>query len=368
MQDHIFQSSTSPLVTISGHRAVTTSKAVADHFGKRHDHVLRDIKELIAELPVEHLPNFGETVIERENPSGGAPIKSPAYEITRDGFALLCMGFTGKKALAFKLAYIDAFNRMEAELRARPGPIASPAPVANEVERLRETLRLCEEGLRDCASTARIARQWLTQQTGVGLAAAPAVSALRMIQSHAEGYMLGAEMEFPRPPAAGAPASPLGFLPPEPVSAAMPMQMELISDLAPGLAEAARVFLAAWRAGDVDLPYGPAELRDVQSAFFLWAGQRPGMLPEYLSKVDLERLLASGGVVARKQKVACPGPARFGRAPNVVRVVFFPAGSESAPPAGVEKQDWLARWLMSFRAALGRVAASLRVDGRPVAG
>ena len=48
----------------------------------------------------------------------GATRQSPAYEITRDGFALLCMGFTGKKALAFKLTYIDAFNKMEAELRA----------------------------------------------------------------------------------------------------------------------------------------------------------------------------------------------------------------------------------------------------------
>ena len=240
--------------------------------------------------------------------------------------------------------FIDALASMKADIAgAVSSSEASTARLqalgirvfdANEVERLRETLRLCEEGLRDCASTARIARQWLTQQTGVGLAAAPAVSALRMIQNHAEGYMLGAEMEFPRPPAAGAPASPLGFLPPEPVSAAMPMQMELISDLAPGLAEAARVFLAAWRAGDVDLPYGPAELRDVQSAFFLWAGQRPGMLPEYLSKVDLERLLASGGVVARKQKVACPGPARFGRSPNVERVVFFMCRRPGRPGGG----------------------------------
>ena len=367
MQDHIFQSSTSPLVTISGHRAVTTSKAVADHFGKRHDHVLRDIKDLIAELPVEHLPNFGETVIERENPSGGAPIKSPAYEITRDGFALLCMGFTGKKALAFKLAYIDAFNRMEAELRTPVAPAVAASSGPDGLASLRETLTLCEEGLRDCASTARITRQWLTQQAGVGLVAAPAVSALRMIESHAEAYMLGAEMALPaRPAAAVLPSVPLGFLPPALVRE--PVQMELISDLPQGLAEAARVFLAAWRAGEVGLPYGPAELRDVQSAFLLWAGQRPGVLPEYLSKQDLERLLSSGGAVARKQKVACPAPAGMGRSSNVQRVVFFPVGAESAPPAGVEKQDWLARWLMSFRAALSRVTASLRVDGRPVAG
>lgn len=107
-----------PVVTLSQNRAVTTSKDVADCFGKRHDNVMRDIENLLSELPSDHLLSFEETLIERENPSGGAPIKSPAYEITRDGFTLLAMGFTGKKALQFKLAYIDAFNQMEAKLRA----------------------------------------------------------------------------------------------------------------------------------------------------------------------------------------------------------------------------------------------------------
>lgn len=45
------------------------------------------------------------------------------YHLTRDGFTLLAMGFTGKKALAFKLAYIDAFNRMERELYDKPVPL-----------------------------------------------------------------------------------------------------------------------------------------------------------------------------------------------------------------------------------------------------
>ena len=60
MQDHIFQSSISPLVTISGHRAVTTSKAVADFFGKRHDNVMRDVENLRKDLPESHLLNFEE--------------------------------------------------------------------------------------------------------------------------------------------------------------------------------------------------------------------------------------------------------------------------------------------------------------------
>lgn len=66
---------------------------------------------------MDRLRNFEETVELRANPSGGAAIPSPGYCITRDGFTLLAMGFTGKKALAFKLAYIDAFNAMAAYIK-----------------------------------------------------------------------------------------------------------------------------------------------------------------------------------------------------------------------------------------------------------
>lgn len=96
-------------------KVTTTSIDVARHFGKRHDHVLRDIENLIAQLPPEYLPNFGEASFEVEQPNGGK-VTYPAYRITRDGFTLLAMGFTGKRALQFKLAYIDAFNRMEEQL------------------------------------------------------------------------------------------------------------------------------------------------------------------------------------------------------------------------------------------------------------
>lgn len=113
---------TAPLVTVSHNRAITTSLVVAQQFGKQHYNVVRDIRTLLVDLPPDHALNFEETVYERNNPSGGAPIRSPAYEITRDGFTLLAMGFTGKRALQFKLAYIDAFNKMEAELRKSAGP------------------------------------------------------------------------------------------------------------------------------------------------------------------------------------------------------------------------------------------------------
>lgn len=97
----------------------TTSRDVADLFGKRHDHILRDIGNLIEAEPslsVGGVPTFGETPY--VEPSTGQTYRQ--YEMSRDGFTLLAMGFTGKKALGFKMAYIAAFNAMERKLRQAP--------------------------------------------------------------------------------------------------------------------------------------------------------------------------------------------------------------------------------------------------------
>ena len=94
----------------------TSSLQVAHFFGKRHTHVLRAIKNLLAEMPEGYAPNFGLMQTDVDLGNGGTR-KTPAYRITREGFMLLAMGFTGKEALRWKLAFIAAFNRMEAELQ-----------------------------------------------------------------------------------------------------------------------------------------------------------------------------------------------------------------------------------------------------------
>lgn len=100
----------SPVITIVNNHVTTTSLEVARVFEKRHDRVMRAIKAL--DLPEDfNRPNFGE--VEYQDAKGE---KRPMYHITRDGFTILAMGFTGAKAMKFKLAYIEAFNRMEAEL------------------------------------------------------------------------------------------------------------------------------------------------------------------------------------------------------------------------------------------------------------
>ncbi|EPJ5921514.1 Rha family transcriptional regulator, partial [Pseudomonas aeruginosa] len=101
------QPSTEVSVEIIGGKPTTTSLDVAKHFRKRHDNVLRDIKNL--ECPEDFaLLNFEEC-----SRTGANNRPEPYVRMTRDGFTLLCMGFTGKEAMHWKVAYINAFNKME---------------------------------------------------------------------------------------------------------------------------------------------------------------------------------------------------------------------------------------------------------------
>lgn len=94
--------------------AFTNSLLVAEKFGKQHLHVLRDI-----DILKKDISNFGLMFFESTYPdSYGRPQRM--YIMNRDGFTLLAMGFTGKKALEFKLQYIEAFNTMESELKTSP--------------------------------------------------------------------------------------------------------------------------------------------------------------------------------------------------------------------------------------------------------
>ena len=105
------------LVKFDGDKAVTDSLTIAKCFGKPHKNVLRDIEAL--EIPDNWRGlNFEPTQFERTTPTSGKYLDK-AYTITRDGFTILAMGYTGSKAMKFKLAYIDAFNRMEAALRGQ---------------------------------------------------------------------------------------------------------------------------------------------------------------------------------------------------------------------------------------------------------
>ena len=103
------------LVFIENDQPVTTSLKVADTFDKKHFHVVRDIRDLIEQIGNESKNGLVKMFDEASYVDKKGE-QRPMYYMNRDGFTLLAMGFTGKKALEFKIKYIDAFNRMEEKL------------------------------------------------------------------------------------------------------------------------------------------------------------------------------------------------------------------------------------------------------------
>lgn len=95
-------------------QVLTTSLKVAEVFEKEHKHVLDAVRKLFTAENSAVKQMFQEsTYLNERNQS------QPMFVMNRDGFTLLAMGFNGKKALDFKIAYIDAFNKMEAELKTQ---------------------------------------------------------------------------------------------------------------------------------------------------------------------------------------------------------------------------------------------------------
>lgn len=102
-------------------QAVVSSRVVAQDFGKRHSDVLRSIEDLNKEMSTTQ--NCVLFIESQYKASNGKTNKE--YLLTRDGFSLLVMGFTGKEALQWKLKYIEAFNKME-EMIKNNTPTLSP--------------------------------------------------------------------------------------------------------------------------------------------------------------------------------------------------------------------------------------------------
>ena len=100
------------LVEIRENQVVVTSRQVAERFGKNHRDVLESIAS-ITKAENSALVFFHKSTYRVP----GNFKKYPEYIMNKDGFSLLAMGFTGRKALQWKLKYIEAFNKMEEALK-----------------------------------------------------------------------------------------------------------------------------------------------------------------------------------------------------------------------------------------------------------
>lgn len=133
------------LVTVAGNnnQPVTTSKKIAEVFEKQHRNVLRDIDSL------KDVLNFEQMFFETTEPDNYGR-QQRVYQINRDGFSLLAMGFTGQKALQWKVKYIEAFNYMEQqlntpELQMAHGLLAAKLLIENKDKLIEEQKQIIEE-------------------------------------------------------------------------------------------------------------------------------------------------------------------------------------------------------------------------------
>jgi anti-repressor protein len=100
-------------LVVKDEKVVVSSRDVARVFEKEHKNVIRDIDLLACS------PEFSRLNFELSNYTSDRGKEYPEYLMTRDGFTLLAMGYTGARAMAFKEQYINAFNKMEAKLKER---------------------------------------------------------------------------------------------------------------------------------------------------------------------------------------------------------------------------------------------------------
>ena len=127
---------------------IVSSLTLAEKFGRDHKSVLRAIDNVLRDLPMDFTErNLAPSVYEDNT---GRSVK--AYDMTRDGFVLVAMGFIGKEALAWKVKFIEAFNAMETALRDNP-----MAPLEARIAKLEGDLSAMTELLMEVRSPIAIA-------------------------------------------------------------------------------------------------------------------------------------------------------------------------------------------------------------------
>ncbi len=110
------------LVFINGQQTITNSQIVSDYFAKRRRDVLRKIDQILDDAPSEFTSAHFCAHVQKIDLGQGANRNSKIYQMTKDGFMFLVMGFTGAKAAQLKINFINAFNEAQAKLSRTTHP------------------------------------------------------------------------------------------------------------------------------------------------------------------------------------------------------------------------------------------------------
>lgn len=116
---------------------VVTSRQISEDFEKEHAKVNRDIENLIEGI-AKNGDTYNHLFIESQYQNKQNKQWYKEYLLTRDGFSLLVMGFTGTKALNWKLKYIEAFNKMEQTIRGQAKPTCIEDVLIAQLQEMKE--------------------------------------------------------------------------------------------------------------------------------------------------------------------------------------------------------------------------------------
>jgi len=135
------------LVEVMNDEVVVSSRQVAEHFGKQHFHVMRDIDTILDSFSENPNLDFQKNFHKTEYKVEGNNKTYSMYLMNKDGFSLLAMGFSGKKALNWKVKYIEAFNYMEEMLKNQLANKVPSYQINDEVERTKRWIEEAQERL-----------------------------------------------------------------------------------------------------------------------------------------------------------------------------------------------------------------------------
>lgn len=130
-----------PRVFLQGGQAFCSSREIAEHFEKQHKNVLQAIANILQDAG-----EFGRLNFQPSSYTTVQGKEQRSFNLTRDGFSLLVMGFTGSAAMQWKLKYIEAFNALENQLGAT---LALPPAVTSRLEYLEGEVRALTELMLD---------------------------------------------------------------------------------------------------------------------------------------------------------------------------------------------------------------------------
>ena len=130
------------LVDTKDGQAFTTSLKVAEHFHKAHRNVVRSIEKLLNDLPIDAFNVLNFERVTYKDRKGETRF---TFNINRDAFVFLAMGFTGIQAMRWKLDFIHAFNVMEHALAAKTAKYAQALDMVRP--NLRPVVEMTEQGL-----------------------------------------------------------------------------------------------------------------------------------------------------------------------------------------------------------------------------